>query len=212
LVGFPGEPLPPPHIACETGDGQTERTREDEATTKGRTMVLFLLYIKAELENVGSIDLKKDASLCLSVRNPLSDFEVREKVVMNATEPVEQDESSRSPAHHLSIKWEGSKKASIMTILDEAAAKSALKKKKGVQVRPFTADDSGNWVPILAVECRGLEPSGFSPMGDDFVVTSTEGTEFREDVDLSDADWAEYDEDNDQSVSLSEIEFKWEAV
>ena len=51
-------------------------------------------------------------------------------------------------------------------------------------------------------------------MDGDFVVTSEGGTIFTtEDMDLvSEGDWADYDAENDAPVSLSEVEFKWEAV
>jgi hypothetical protein len=176
-------------------------------------MVLFLLYIKAELDGVASVRLIKDAHVCLSVRNPLSDWEVREKIVVNQSETVEQAEGAREPPHHFQLKWEGSKKQSTLTIVDEAAVKTALKKKKKAEPpRDYTTDDSGEWVPILAVECRGLEPTAFFAMGDDFVVTSAGGIEFTEDVDLSEGDWGDYDADNDAAVSMSDIEFKWESL
>lgn len=165
-------------------------------------MVLYLLYLKAELENVESVSLKPGANICLSVRNPLSDFEVREKVVMNLVETLEQEEGAREPPHHFALKWEGSKKASIATVLDEAAVKTALKKKKGVQVpRNYGSDDSGDYAPILGVEVRGLEPYAFHAMGDEFIVTSSGGGQtFAEDVDLSEGDWAEYDAENDRKL------------
>ena len=176
--------------------------------------VIFILSLKAELENVESIKFKPDANVCVNVRNALSDYEVREKVVFNLAETLEQEEGAREPAHHFSLKWEGNKKASILTVLDAAAAKAALKKKKGTEVpRPYTGDDSGNFSPILAVECRGsIEPYAFFPMGEEFVVTSTSGKTFTENVDLSEGDWADYDEENDEPVSISDIKFKWEAV
>src|SRR3569832_137771 len=119
-------------------------------------MVVFLLYLKADLENVSSVKLLKDVNLCFSVKNPLSDFETREKVTMNPSETLEQDDNAREPPHHFRLTWEGSKKASILTILDEAGAKAALKKKKHAPVpRDYTAEDSGSWAPLLAVECRG---------------------------------------------------------
>jgi hypothetical protein len=133
-------------------------------------MVLFLLKVKADLENVSSVRLQRDVNLCISVKNPLSDFETREKVTVNPSETVEQEEGSREPPHHLRLTWEGSKKASILTVFDEAGAKAALKKKKGVEIpRDYKDDDSGSFVPILAVECRGLEPYAFFPMGNDLV-------------------------------------------
>jgi hypothetical protein len=36
--------------------------------------VIFLLYVKADLEGVASVSLYKDADLMLTVKNPLSDL------------------------------------------------------------------------------------------------------------------------------------------
>ena len=176
-------------------------------------MVLFLLYMKCETENIGEIELRKDVNLRISVRNPLGD-EVRDNVVFNPSETVEQEEGSREPAHHFSLKWEGSKKASVLRILDAKEAATALKKKKqkdGVP-RNFTADDSGDWVPLLAMECRGLEPYEFKPMRDEFVITSEGGCRFDEEIELGEGEWTEYDADNDCPVSLEDIQFKFEAI
>jgi len=178
-------------------------------------MVLFLLYMKAELENVQQITFRKDANLCITVKNPLSDYELREKVVVDPTQFIEQSEGSREPPHHFVLTWDGSKKAATLTILTKAEVKTALKKKKGAILprEHYTADDSGQFVPILGVECRGLEPTAFFPMGQEFSVTSSGGMVFdRETVDFSDRDWADYDADNDQPVSISDIEFKWDTA
>jgi hypothetical protein len=181
-------------------------------------MVLFLLCIKAELDGIQSLSLLKSSNLCFSIRNPLSDYETREKIVFNPSETLEQDEADREPPHHFSVKWEGSKKASTLIVLDEDAVKSAMKKvkKKGGkkndsevgEPRDVTADDNGEYVPILAMECRGLEPYAFHPMGGEFKVVSEGGVVFENDVDLSEGDWAEYDEENDAAVSVNEFESK----
>lgn len=176
-------------------------------------MVLFVLSIKTELESVSSVELRKDANLCISVRNPLSNYEVRDKVVFNCSETVYQEEGARQNPHHFSIKWEGNKKACTLEALDAVAAKSALKKKKSKDVpRNVTEDDSGSWVPILVMDCRGLEPYAFHPMGDDFIITSEGGQTFEEEIDLGEGDWADYDDENDAAVSLSDIEFKIEGI
>eukprot|EP00525_Craspedostauros_australis_P006877 CAMPEP_0198111742 /NCGR_PEP_ID=MMETSP1442-20131203/3683_1 /TAXON_ID= /ORGANISM="Craspedostauros australis, Strain CCMP3328" /LENGTH=209 /DNA_ID=CAMNT_0043768299 /DNA_START=180 /DNA_END=810 /DNA_ORIENTATION=+ len=160
------------------------------------------------------VALKRDVNLRVSVRNPLNDYEVRENVVFNPSETREQDEGAREPAHHFALKWEGSKKMSILQVLDDKEAASALKKKKakGLQPRSMTSEDNGGWVPILAMECRGLEPYAFHPMSEEFVITSEGGTTFEEEVELGEGDWADYDEDNDAPVSMEGIEFKFEAV
>ena len=66
---------------------------------------------------------------------------------------------------------------------------------------------TGGWTPVLAMECRGLTPVRWHPSVD-FNATSEGGTLFGE-VDLSD-DWADYDEENDASVSIMGLEFKIE--
>ena len=186
-------------------------------------MVLFLLCIKAELEGVETFALLKTSNLCFSVRNPLSDFETREKIVFNPAETLEQGENDREPPHHFAVKWEGSKKFSTLVVLDEEAARAAIKKVKkggkgggkGGEVdfpRDFTGEDSGEFVPVLAMECRGMEPYAFHPLGNEFRVTSVGGTVFEEDVDLSEGDWADYDEENDASVSVNAFESKIVAV
>lgn len=171
--------------------------------------------MKAEVENVGSVELRPDSNLRISVRNPLSDSETRENVVFNPSETLDQDESSREPPHHFTLKWEGSKKPSVLRALDAAEATTALKKNKKHKLGPprsYTGDDSGNWVPLLAVECRGLEPYAFKPMNDEFIVVSEGGFRFDEDIEMSEGEWTDYDAENDCPVSIQEIEFKFEAV
>ena len=136
---------------------------------------------------------------------------------------MEQDEGDREPPHHFAVKWEGSKKFSTLIVLDEEASKSALKKikkkgKKGgsggeVDVpRDVTSDDNGEYVPVLAMECRGVEPYAFHPLGNEFKVVSEGGVVFDEDVDLSEGDWGEYDEENDAAVGVNDFESKIIAV
>ena len=185
-------------------------------------MVLYLLYFKAELESVGEVKLRTQGiHLRISVRNPQDGNEVREDVIVDPSEPLEpEDESSKEGPHHFRLKWEGSKKAAFLQVLSEAEAATAVKKtnkkKKGktndVTPRSYTADDAGEWVPILAMECRGLEPYAFSPMKDEFVIMSEGGTVFAEDIELGDGDWADYDAENDVSVSMEGISFKFEAL
>mmetsp|Transcript_27963 Transcript_27963/g.43447 ORF Transcript_27963/g.43447 Transcript_27963/m.43447 type:complete len:180 (+) Transcript_27963:69-608(+) len=179
-------------------------------------MVVFLLCIKADLDQVASLSLKPGANLCLSIKNPLSDFEVREKITIDTSEFVEQEPGSREPAHHFHIKWEGSKKKSTMTILSEAEAKSALKKaskkSKSIDLSPRPLGQSGTFVPICAIECRGIEPYKFHCLGNEFIVETEGGAKFEDDVDLSEGDWAEYDEENDLSVSVENFESKLMAV
>lgn len=171
------------------------------------------------LFHVSSVTLRQDANLRMSVRNPLNPDEVRENIVIDPSETIELEEDSREPPHHFHLKWEGSKKASILHVhagADKAASvlkgSSKKKKYKGDMPRSYTEDDSGNWVPLLLLECRGMEPYAFHPMKDEFVISSTDdGCVFNEEIELDD-DWADYDAENDVSVSLSEIQFEFKAV
>ena len=163
-----------------------------------------------------SVTLRDDANLRISVVNPLSGGdEVRDNVIINPSDTVEQDESAREPPHHLALKWEGSKKASILQILNDMETTSALKKKKYKGVPPrksYRGEDSGQWITLLCMECRGLEPKSFSPMKDEFIIQSEGGFEFTEDVEFDDGEWADYDAENDAAVSLSQVEFKFISV
>ncbi len=170
-----------------------------------------------------SIKLQPNANICVDIRNPISDYEIREKVVIDPTQFIEQDVGEDQ---NFVITWEGSKKKSVLTaVVDPEAIKSALKKtgKKGKKSkggdldprmpRPYTDEDNQSFVPVLALECRGIEPYAFHPMGGEFVVESEGGYVFEgEDVDLSEGDWADYDQENDVAVSISEFESKFESA
>jgi hypothetical protein len=154
------------------------------------------------------------------VRNPLSDYEVRERVTFNLQETVAQEEGSREPAHHFSLSWDGAKKHSTILVLDDTATKTALKKVKKKKLPAdlfsyltYKSEHSGMSIPILALECRGLEPYEFHCLGgDQFIVESQGGVQFESDIDFTDGDWAEYDEQNDASVSVENFVLKIESL
>ena len=174
-------------------------------------MVLCFLCVKAELESVASMRIKPGTNLCLSVKNPLNDFETREKVTIDTSEFLEQEENSREPAHHFRLKWEGSKKYSTITVLSEAEVKATLKKLKKKKKVEFTGkvDQNDTFQSIAAFECRGIQPYEFHILGDEFVVESEGGKIFEEDVDLSEGDWGDYDEENDLAVGVNDFEAKF---
>lgn len=105
-------------------------------------------------------------------------------------------EGSRGEANFI-MKWPGNKAQTYIKIVDL----------KGVTGN-YTEDDTGKWVSVLGLECRGIVPTSWK-VGRDFVAEST-GGHFFEDVDLTDGDWAEYDEENDASVSITNVECKLE--
>ncbi len=95
------------------------------------------------------------------------------------------------------MKWPGNKVQAYIKIIDL----------KGVTGN-YTEDQSGSWVSVLGLECRNIVPLRWKPSGD-FIAESAGGHYF-DNVDLSDGDWAEYDEENDLSVSIMNVEAKVE--
>ena len=175
-----------------------------------------MLYMKAELENIASISLRKDDDLCITVKNPLSDYEVREKVIFNPSVLLEPEENSRRDPCHLLLRWEGNKKPCTLSVLSDQEIKTTLKKKSlQKEFQPADYTESGMWQPILCCVCRGLEPTAYYPGTTEFIIRSSGAavTTFTDDIDLSDPDgWTDYDVNNDFPVTISQIEFKWESV
>lgn len=186
-------------------------------------MIFSQSVISSSVDFLRSITLNKAANIRIDVRNPISD-EIREKIVIDPNDLLE-DENSKEPPYHFGLTWEGSKKKSVLTVLDIEVVRAALKKgtKKGKKAkageddprmpRSFTNEDNESFVPILAIECRGIEPFAFHPMGGEFIIESEGGMKFDgDDVDLSEGDWGDYDADNDLAVTVSDFESKFESL
>mmetsp|Transcript_5979 Transcript_5979/g.14156 ORF Transcript_5979/g.14156 Transcript_5979/m.14156 type:complete len:195 (-) Transcript_5979:241-825(-) len=194
-------------------------------------MVLFTLYIRADLEHVSSVALAPGADLCISVRNPLSpDTEVREKVVIETgadlmdpgvvhVDAAKHEIAKREPPCHFALKWDGAQNRSTIQVLSlesKDATTTGKKGKKGnhhhhqdsVQPRAMKEEDSGNFVPIVSLECNGLEPYAFHPLGGEFVITNKNGDTF-EDVDLSEGAWSSVDLASG-STAITNFEAKFE--
>lgn len=75
-------------------------------------------------------------------------------------------------------------------------------------LKKYTADDSETFKTIVAFDCRGLEPTNFSPRGGFRAVGENTGTEF-EDINLEEKEWVDYDEKAKLSVSICELEHKF---
>lgn len=68
------------------------------------------------------------------------------------------------------------------------------------------AEDSGKFKTIVALDCRGLEPTDFLPKSGWIVKAAEGGPTFEEDVGFDEDDWTDYDTKN--SVSVGVYEFK----
>jgi len=195
-------------------------------------MVIYVLYVKADLEGVDTLSYVLGSNLCISVRNPSTQTaEIREKIVCDASELQEaevgaHDKHCDTAAHfHFSMKWDKIEQhRSTVRILgdeyngdataDEPKKKGSKKKRRnndntGVTLKEaIRSEDSGKFVPILKLECDGLEPYAFHPLGEDFSVTNKAGDKIDK-VDLSSGDWSTY-ELSSGSTSVTNFEAKFE--
>uniref|UniRef100_A0A1D1YXB7 UPF0587 protein C1orf123 n=1 Tax=Anthurium amnicola TaxID=1678845 RepID=A0A1D1YXB7_9ARAE len=77
--------------------------------------------------------------------------------------------------------------------------------------KPLTLESSESQlpVPLMVFECRGFEPVEFA-FGDGWKAESTSGTVYE--IDLSQGEFAEYDEDGQCPVGLSNLEASFKVV
>lgn len=167
------------------------------------SMVVYILFIKADLDGVASVALKQQgtANLCISVRNPMDHNEVRERVVIEFGEPAPSpDPAGHHHGHakkvhqeqpsHFALKWEGAQTRSTLRVLSKDGQQAVVGKKQK-PTRDMLAVDSGTFVPMLALECDGVEPYVFH--GAEFIVSNNAGMQY-DPVDLSASSaWKEYD-------------------
>ena len=159
-------------------------------------MVLLVLYVKAELENIGSIKFPANLQYCFDVKDAQSDEE--KKGVYLCADEVAEIDGSKGDAN-FAMRFPDCKKQCTVTFTDV----------KGVTRDEYTEEDSGTFVPIRAFDCRGPELTNWAPNGG-LVVRSIEGTVW-EDVDLgADPDgWFEYCEKQGESVGITELAFEF---
>ncbi|OZJ06913.1 hypothetical protein BZG36_00082 [Bifiguratus adelaidae] len=74
--------------------------------------------------------------------------------------------------------------------------------------KPYTAEDSGQFAKMIVIECRGLEPVDFKPEGAWAARGAETNTQFQ-DIDLTEDDWADYDEKAELPVGITEIESRF---
>lgn len=174
-------------------------------------MVVFVLEVKARLEGVASLQAKEDNEWSFTLRNPLNDYETRENVTVSVSDEAELENDKAKPVN-LALKWDGANKASTLSIM--ATNDKVLKgKKKGPSYEPRAITESDTWTPILALDCRGIEPSAWNKGVDEFTVTSSAGTVFDSEVDLSDEDgFSDYCETGEIPVEVADVEYRFTAL
>lgn len=78
-------------------------------------------------------------------------------------------------------------------------------------VKPLVATDQGKFQTIVIYDCRGLEPTDFSPREGWRAKAINDGKEFT-DVDLTEGDWADYCDKIKEPVGIYEVEHRFERV
>ena len=97
------------------------------------------------------------------------------------------------------------KKESSATVVGLKAKKLTVPEQGGVY--SAEAQETDKWQPLLAIDCRGLEPIGWQPRSG-YTVVSEGGKRF-EDIEIEDGAWCDYDDENDLSVGVDELEWEW---
>ncbi|CAK5280189.1 unnamed protein product [Mycena citricolor] len=158
-------------------------------------MVVLLLSIKAELENVASLEVPADFEFFFQVKCN-SCHEVHPKLVT----------LNRQDTYDLS----GSKGATANFVWRCGLCKreSSAKFEESYPLQAYTAENA-QFAPLLKIECRGLEFVGFDPRGV-WRCEGQTGTVFPE-VEIPDAnaEWVDYDEKAALPVGVSAIESRW---
>lgn len=154
-------------------------------------MPIIALYVKAELENVSSFRPPEGHLWCLDIQNS-SGGELREKVMLD---PEEDLELKGSKGHANLVIKDGSREHSMSVV-----------EVKGL-VKPLTPED--DWAPIVAFECRGIEPVAWHPTSG-YEVVSAGGKVF-DDVDLSEDPtmWADYCDKLNEPVQISGLQWRF---
>ncbi len=162
-------------------------------------MPTFTIYCKAELEGIQEIvaDLR-NTSWCVDVVSSVDDSDKRERVTIDPRDEIELT-GSRGTANFV-VKFNGSVKQATANV-----KVGGCLEKGGGKAR-ITAAQSDEWVPLVEFECRGLNITEWHPTNE-FTVISSAGTSFTE-ADFSEGDWSEYDEEAQEPLSVTCVE--WE--
>jgi hypothetical protein len=171
-------------------------------------MPIFVLYAKAELEGVKSLAFPFPTTTWMMDVKQAAGPEERSAVVLDPEDEVQLENAKEGSMANFVIKFPGDKKQSSLTFLKPEDKE--LEKKK-VKLRALTSDDS-DMVPIVAMECRGLEPVKWHPTGP-YEATAESDVVFDQ-VRLDEGDdWNDYDEKGEASLLVGQdIKYEFRRV
>ena len=169
-------------------------TTVPQARVISSTMPIYVLYMKAELEGVAKFWVPPETDWNFDVKQG-SSAEERKGIAVDPDEEQDVPDTKNTTAHFM-LKFEGAKHFSYLKVLKPGGEGFP----KDLTLRAQTADDTA-MVPIFACECRGLEPTKWTPIGP-YSVEATSGTVYNEVGFRENEDWCEYDEKSEESMTV----------
>ena len=154
-------------------------------------MPIYLLQVKIEFENIKELIPILNNHWKINISNG-EDSLSREGITVSKEDVYELDGSKGTA--NFTLKWDKKDpNVSTINILD-------FNSKQCVP----SISKNNEWQTILAMDCRGIQPTHYLPSIDFNVITNS-GKVF-EDVDLTDKEWTEYDDENDEPITIMNIE------
>jgi len=159
-------------------------------------MVRLLLSIKADLENVTDLIPASESFEYFFQVKCNSCNETHPKFVsLNRLEERDVTGGKGSTAHFV---W----KCGL------CKRESSAKFEAASPPQPYSAESNGNFAPLVTIDCRGLEFTGFDPRGTWKCLGAESRTVFNE-VELGEGEWVDYDEKAALPVSVMNFGSKW---
>lgn len=157
-------------------------------------MVRLMLKIKAELENVTDLQ-------------PAEDFDYFFRVKCTQCNEVHPKLISINRREEYDVSGGKGGKANFVWKCGLCKREANAKFEQNFQTRPYS---SGNeqLEPFLTLDCRNLEFVGFDPKGT-WKCVGVESRSVFDEVDLTDGEWADYDEKGVLPVGVSKVEGEW---
>ncbi|KAG1445202.1 hypothetical protein G6F55_012044 [Rhizopus delemar] len=155
------------------------------------------LYIKADLENVTDLA-------------PTDDCEWYFKVECTSCHEVDENWISFNQQDTYEIS--GSRgSASLVMRCKFCKREGTAQFEPSFKIKKYNIEQNGKFQQIAQFDCRGLELVDFQPRDSWFAKGAESDTVFN-DIDLSEGEWAEYDEKSGEPVGISDIKekhFEW---
>jgi hypothetical protein len=160
-------------------------------------MVVLVLSVRCELGNCASLELPE--LWPLTIKATPGD-EVKEVVL----DPAHSEEVGKGSQACLKIKFPGSAKEATMALIPLPKGRAASSRAR------IGAEQSGQWVPVAELDCRGLEPTHMRlERGGPYRVVTVDGEEHDE-VDFGDLESVDYSESGQGPVSVTGLEARFE--